>query len=401
MNEPSGDGGTRLDAAKEALRELVPNLPDDANVGLRVYGGQVSGATRARACRDTELVAPVEPLDSGGLLERIDALEGRGRTPIGRSIEAAEDDLPSSGRRIVVLVSDGGDNCAPPDPCKAAARVARGGIDLSISVVGLQVTPRVKRQLRCIAEAGGGTYVDAGDAGQLRDQLLAALSRAFRSYEASGTPVDGTPEPDQAPSLGEGQYLDEISPGETKHYAVRIGPGQRLSGAVTLAMPRELEGSGALRVTLTDPSGEEVSDDSGLADYDRLGQYGNIETRGLSSPQTAAPGIDSDAPAGVWRVGVELEQGDFSPTAIPVEVALQVLDPNEVPGLIRDPGPAPGPPAAGGAEATPEPTPGENPAPEEAEDGGGSGLPLLLAAVAGVVAGGIGGFGAARRRRGA
>ena len=97
--------------------------------------------------------------------------------------------------RAVVLVSDGGDNCAPPDPCKAAAKVARGGVDLSISVVGLQVNERVRRQLQCIADAGGGAYVDANDPDALRDELLAALARAFRSYDPTGTPVEGGPTP--------------------------------------------------------------------------------------------------------------------------------------------------------------------------------------------------------------
>jgi Ca-activated chloride channel family protein len=395
MNEPAGDGGTRLDAAKRALRELVPNLPPDANVGLRVYGSRLSEVSRARACRDTELVAPVAPLDAAGLQERIEALEGRGRTPIGRSLEAAADDLPPSGRRIVVLVSDGGDNCAPPDPCRAAARVARGGIDLSISVVGLQVTPRVERQLRCIAEAGGGAYVDADDADALRDQLLAALARAFRSYEPSGTPVNGAVERPDAPVLGEGQYLDEIRPGETRHYAVRVPPGRRLSGALTLALPRSLEGRGTLNVKLVDPTGEEVVDDSGLLGYDPFSIYGNIVTEGVDSGQTAAPGVASDAPSGVWRIELTVDQGDLSPTPIPLELALQVLEPNEVPGLVREPGPRPGPPAPR-AEASPSPSRSATPEPDS-EDGGGAAV--WLAAAVGLVAGGVGGFGAMRRRR--
>jgi len=100
----------------------------------------------------------------------------RGRTPIGASLLATPDDLGSAeGRRSVVLVSDGGDNCAPPDPCKAAAQVAKQGVDLSISVVGLQVNERVRKQLECIARAGGGSYVDVQDAGKLGQELAAAL----------------------------------------------------------------------------------------------------------------------------------------------------------------------------------------------------------------------------------
>ena len=47
----------------------------------------------------------------------------------------------------------------------------------------------MRRQLQCIADAGGGTYVDANDPDALRRELLAAFARAFRAYEPSGTPV--------------------------------------------------------------------------------------------------------------------------------------------------------------------------------------------------------------------
>ena len=199
MNEDAGDGGTRLDAAKAALGELIDAVPEGAKVGLRVYGNELSGVSRAQGCRDTNLVTPVGPLDRDGFKAEVDALEGKGRTPIGRSLLKAPDDLGPSGDRTVILISDGGDNCAPPAPCNAARQIAQRGLKLSISVVGLQVNDRVRRQLECIADAGGGTYVDAQDPDALKRELLAAFARAFRGYEPAGTPVQGTPEPDSAP----------------------------------------------------------------------------------------------------------------------------------------------------------------------------------------------------------
>ena len=141
----------------------------------------------------------------------------------------------------MILVSDGGDNCAPPQPCSAARQIARRGLKLSISVVGLQVNDRVRRQLECIAKAGGGTYVDAQDPEALKRELLAAFARAFRAYEATGTPVQGTPDAESAPTIGEGQFLDEIRPGETKTYAVDVKPGQKLF-ASAVAVPDARDG---------------------------------------------------------------------------------------------------------------------------------------------------------------
>jgi von Willebrand factor type A domain len=391
MNEDAGDGGTRLDAAKAALGELIDAVPEGAQVGLRVYGNELSGVSRAEGCKDTNLVTPVGPLDRDEFKAEVDALEGKGRTPIGRSLLKAPGDLGPSGDRTVILISDGGDNCAPPPPCEAARRVAQRGLKLSISVVGLQVNERVRRQLECIAEAGGGTYVDAQDPEALRRELLAAFARAFRGYEPTGTPVQGTPDRESAPELGEGQYLDEIRPGETKHYAVEVGPGQKLFASAVAIPPRGIDGSAGFHGRLITPQGEEVSDENNVLDYSFLGQFGNIIDLGMRSAQTSAPGIESEYRPGRWTVQLELETGDLEPQAIPVEVGIQVLDPNEPAGQALEPG----------ESASPTPTPSATPsaAPAEDDDGGGSGFALVLPGVAGLVIGAAGGFAAMRRRR--
>ena len=379
MNEPAGDGGTRLDAAKAALAELIGAVPEGAQAGLRVYGNELSGVSRARGCRDTSLVMPVGPLDREEFRAEVQALEGKGRTPIGRSLLEAPGDLGPGGRRTVILVSDGGDNCAPPPPCEAAGRVADRGVDLSISVVGLRVNERVRRQLRCIAEAGGGTYVDANDPEALRRELLAAFARAFRSYEPAGTPVDGAAERAAAPVIGEGQYLDGLRPGEQRFYAVEVGPGQKLYASATAIPPRGLDGAGVFATRLITPSGEELDDVREVLRYDFLGQYGNIIAQGLRGPQTSAPGIRSDVRPGRWLVGTAIEAGDLEPREIPVELGIQVLDPNEPVGMAREPGRVGEPP----------------PAPEREE---GSRLALPLTGGAGLLIGLLGGFTAFRRR---
>lgn len=390
MNADAGDGGTRLDAAKAALGELIDAVPEGAKVGLRVYGNELSGVSRAEGCRDTNLVTPVGPLDRDAFRSQVEGLEGKGRTPIGRSLLKAPADLGPSGDRTVILVSDGGDNCAPPPPCEAARRIAERGLKLSISVVGLQVNDRVRRQLECIADAGGGTYVDAQDPEALKRELLAAFARAFRAYEPAGTPVQGTPDAESAPAIGEGQFLDEIRPGETKSYAVEVGPGQKLFASAVAVPERDLDGAAGFYGKLITPQGEELREQNNVLDYQYLGQYGNIIDLGMRGPQTAAPGVESEVQPGRWLVQLRLETGDLEPVAIPVELGIQVLDPNEAAGQAKQPG------------ATATPTPSATPAPsgERAEDeDGGSGLALVIPGLAGLAIGAAGGFLAVRRRR--
>src|SRR3712207_2758522 len=72
MNAAGPDGRPLIDAAKSALREVVPALPDGAPVGLRVHGHRVPETDKARGCRDTELIAPVTPIDRPRLIRAVD-----------------------------------------------------------------------------------------------------------------------------------------------------------------------------------------------------------------------------------------------------------------------------------------------------------------------------------------
>ena len=239
----------------------------------------------------------------------------------------------------MVLISDGGDNCAPPDPCKAAAQVAKQGIDLSISVVGLQVDPRARRQLQCIAKAGGGSYVDVPDADKLGDELAAALARAFRSYEPSGTKVTGGTAQSQPTALGTGLYQDVITPYGQRWYAIDVPAGRRLVTSVTEITSIKAQGEAEFHVRLLDPAGQEVHFDSELIEG-RESVSGRAQT--FSPRMEAAAG--SRLPAGRYLLEAEIAQGTgkIDPLDIPLEIGIQLLKPGEDPGLVRtrrgDPG---------------------------------------------------------------
>lgn len=371
MNEPAGGGGTRLDAAKAATKELLEAVPEDARVGLRVYGARVSETTRARGCRDTELVIPVGSVQRDRVEQVVDGLEGKGRTPIGRSLLAAPGDFTAPGRRTVILVSDGGDNCAPPDPCRAAAEVSEQGIDMTIQVVGLQVDERVREQLRCIAEAGGGSYVDANDPDQLKAELQAAFARAFRPYEPTGKPIQGGPAPAAAAPASPGQYLDALPPAQARWYAIDVKKGQRLFAAATLIAqpPPAPDFYSVVQVELQDPQGRTLFEDDEI--YRTL--------NGRAPVGTFAASMEGPAPAdGTYRFGVSARDAGGLETPLPMEVVLSAAG-----GEPRD---DPGPRAGAGTGA---------PSARESSD-----LPELAGVgAAGLLFGAVAGFAARRRRR--
>lgn len=217
MAESGGSGGTRMDEAKDGLNGVIDDLPDDAKVGLRVYGSTISDGPGS--CEDSELLVPVDDVDRDALRAGVQELKPLGNTPIAYSLEQAYEDLPSEGPRSIVLVSDGEENCEG-NPCKVAGDLKKKGADFYVDVVGLQVDQPSRDQLTCVASAGGGTYYDVKDLSELQDTLTRTSIRAARGYEAAGLPVEGGTGVDDAAEIEDGQWLDTIGDSGEEFYAL-------------------------------------------------------------------------------------------------------------------------------------------------------------------------------------
>jgi von Willebrand factor type A domain len=257
MAGPAGGGERKIDAARTAVGELLESLAPETRVGLRLFGGGASGRT---GCRDTAELIPFGPVRPEEMTAELDRYEPDGTTPLGLGLREAARDLPRSGVRAIVLVSDGQDRCAPPEPCQVAESIAGRGVDIRIEAIGFRVTRRARAELRCIARAGGGIYRDAGSADELSEELRALATRALRTYEPLGIPVDGGPRAQLAAEVDPGQYLDEIRPGEEKWYAIDLVRGETLTAGATLVPPGGIDigaiGAVAteLEVALVDPA---------------------------------------------------------------------------------------------------------------------------------------------------
>lgn len=235
MKAMDPSGVSKMDAAKKALNTVVGGLPTDSQVGLRVYGAtQPGGRPTPAACKDTQLVAPIAPLDKAGLAKAIDGFQAKGETPIAYSLGEALKDLGPSGKRSIVLVSDGEESCSP-DPCPEIKKLVGSGVDLRIDTVGFAVNDKTKKQLQCVAEAGHGQYYAAADAGQLVTSVTKLSQRAMRPFSVAGKPIQGTTSPADAPHLlPGGQYLDSIPvTNGSRYYRIHRSPDTTLRLAIT------------------------------------------------------------------------------------------------------------------------------------------------------------------------
>jgi Ca-activated chloride channel family protein len=332
MNAGDGSGGTKIQAAKTALNGVVDALPDDSQVGLRVYGHRVPNTDEKRGCKDTQLVTPVGPLNRGKMKQQIRSFDAKGFTPIGLSLEEGAKDLPREGKRTIVLVSDGIDTCAPPPPCKVAKRLSQQGVDLRIDTVGFQVDPRARKELRCIARVAKGSYFDAGSAAELSDRLARLSLRALRTFEVEGIAVTGGSSLSSATVLESGQFTDTISPGEELYYAVELAEGQAVGASA--AAVGEIDFLGTLSLTMTSPDDQFLADDAAVAGGEGLQSIAvRSETIG---PAATNPDMQV---GGTYYLRLALEDQGGKTGEFPIELVVDVTGEPIEPSPSEDPSP--------------------------------------------------------------
>ena len=240
MASDDGTGTPKIDAARKSLTSLVDSLPTDAKVGMRVLGATVNtDPMPAEACDDTQRVVDIASGNRAQLISAIGKYSPNGWTPIPKALEQAGADLGGSGKRSIVLVSDGESTCG--DPCPTAESLASSGVDLTIDVVGLSVDETTRQQLQCVADKGKGKYYDAGNTDDLTKALQqAAQDRDVRPFDYDGAEVTGTANAGSAPTVGSGYWKDTIpatgneSDTLTRYYVVKRSAKQTDIAATAL-----------------------------------------------------------------------------------------------------------------------------------------------------------------------
>lgn len=266
------DRGVRLiDGAKEALITLLDAVPDGAPIGLRVYGHRVPEPDQAGGCFDTELVVPVGPLRRDEMTAAIGSFDALGYTPIGASLRAAAEDLGGDG--TIVLVSDGEDTCAPPDPCEVAAELLAAGFDLRVETIGFFIDDEAARnQLQCIATATGGSYREVGSIESLAAEMSVLIGQSIPEVGRVHLPLQGgataalaTPTPLRVPysdTLGgfvgfEGAYQTTLEPNVTQWFSLDVEAGRGLSVSGGTG-PFDAEPDGTIEITMLDSEGNDA-----------------------------------------------------------------------------------------------------------------------------------------------
>jgi len=185
------DGSSRMDVAKKLMTKMVDSLYQLQNIelALRVFGHQQSIAVKD--CQDTKLEVPFKPGNKAALKETINNLKPKGYTLIAQSILSASSDFPSTpGRNIIILITDGVEECSG-DPCAIAAALLKKGIVLQPFIIGIGDQEELfKKTYECV-----GKYYNANTAAEFESVFNVIISQALNSTTAQINLLDNTGRP--------------------------------------------------------------------------------------------------------------------------------------------------------------------------------------------------------------
>jgi Ca-activated chloride channel homolog len=162
------DGKPKLQIARETLRTVLQNAPDDLELGLMAYGHRERGN-----CDDIELIVPPGPRTTAAITQAVDRMKFLGKTPLSAAVKQAAEALRyTEDKATVILITDGLENCNA-DPCALGTELEQAGMNFTVHVVGFDLTAEEGQQVACLAENTGGQYFQAANA----DALAVALTK--------------------------------------------------------------------------------------------------------------------------------------------------------------------------------------------------------------------------------
>lgn len=199
---------TYMDVAKDALKDFINSgIPEGTEVALRTFG--------SCTLPDTPLV-PLGPINKQAMIAIISDIKADGLTPIASSLSKVSSDLGSEdGPKVVVLMTDGQETCAPGSgddievAMNAVTTALKGvkalGVDVRLSIIGISLPDNLSNRYQDWAKESGGVYFNAKSRTDMASAIKTATSvyydvekrwKVGNSYEtdtvASGV-VDGAP----------------------------------------------------------------------------------------------------------------------------------------------------------------------------------------------------------------
>ena len=167
----AGPDGRRIDIARRAAGDVLPEITASRPTGLVTYGG-IPGS----ACQSVDLRLPPMQDSADLILSELLTLSPAGQTALSQATWLAAQTLESGNRPgTIVVVTDGVENCGL-NACALGVKLQAEAPQLKVHVIGFRLHARSEASVACLAQTTGGTYTSVSGYDDLKRALRATLS---------------------------------------------------------------------------------------------------------------------------------------------------------------------------------------------------------------------------------
>ena len=219
--EEKVEGAIKIALAKDALRQLLTDLPEETSVGLRTF----------RNCGQSDLEVPIQAISAGQIRATVQGLETSGKTPLAYTLRQIPSDLQGlEGPHVIVFITDGMETCKE-DPVAAARELAASGHDIIFRLVGFDISraggQRAIDQLQAIADAAEGLYVNVETGNEFLSAVLRlVLPPSYCVYDSTGKLAKEGIVGDEPVELHAGTYSIAVETDPQLRFDVLIEPDE-------------------------------------------------------------------------------------------------------------------------------------------------------------------------------
>lgn len=165
------DGLPKIDIAREAAADVLPELTRNRATGLVTYGGE-----HGEGCSGVSLRLAPMTNSADLIIGELTSIIPSGSTPLTEAVWLAALTLSNAGKPgTVVLVTDGRENCGY-DPCAAGRHIAQNLKSVKVHVIGFYLHAMAESNVACMAQATGGTYTSVSSLEALKEALKHTLA---------------------------------------------------------------------------------------------------------------------------------------------------------------------------------------------------------------------------------
>jgi hypothetical protein len=175
---------SKIDAAKSAVKRFIDSLNNEnMNISLMVYGhkGSNSQSDKTYSCSQIDVIYPLGPLDKNQFKNVIDTFSPTGWTPIAGALDKAPGVFvgQEGQNNHIILISDGLEQC-DGNPVQSAQKLKDSSFKLIVDIIGFNIASSDQAQLKNIATATGGNFINATNEEEIYNDLKTRNENWFK-----------------------------------------------------------------------------------------------------------------------------------------------------------------------------------------------------------------------------